>query len=973
MTQSTSFAQMANNQSISLSSALRANTPPTKGQTTSRKFLTLSIFLLLSFFTTNLWAADVTLSSSTVTNNKQLAYNTEWTHTSGDVVWFGYCYTDAKNRRWIQLKKDQGVYIKITTPNNTKITKLETTITGTQNTSGGIDDIAKHPDFSGRIALLTADATGSTSMTGVAYTTTVSNDIATLNPSGNNNTLYLKVSGGARIWSMTVTYEDVVCTTNPTVSAGSHDNVTTTTATVSCPSGITSLGSAGCSITSYGFVYGTSSNPTISNTKVQVGTTYATTGTAFTKELTGLTANTTYYVRLYATNGNGTAYGTQTSFTTPALPKYTVTLKDNDEILTQASAGESVTLPPRDGCAGYTFVGWTKTWSVDQTTWTTTAPTIIPTGSYTPTANENLYPVYTKTEGGGASDNVQIMNAGGSLNSNWQDDQKRNNGIQSYADKSAFQMYGETNNAYACELTSQIKFTNITGIRINVAANNANTVYMYYSADGETWTTWENNISVSKNTSSYTDYDFNMTNFPSGSYYICLSNTKSSMYMYSVTITSNSSTTYYISVPDCGTPTPTPTLNVDPATLTFENTTTNTSTEKTFTLTGSDLTANAALALSGTNESMFSVNPTSVTPKLDGTIDQTITVTYTPTAAGEHTATLTISSTGAESKTVTLSGTGVAPAPTYTITWKVNGEEYTEGGPTTNVVQGNAITHLPTAPAAPSGCSEKVFVGWSETNLGMELGQSAPTDLFTTAPATLITAPKIYHAVFADVESGGVIPTLPTAIAYWGKQEITENTGIPAKPGMGTMTSNVSLSSNSNRTYYNSNIGEKATITLSGLNLTSYDDITLTFWARGSAKGDITITTDLSNEVISTVTLTGTEVLYKINNIPNTATSITLTYNASSGSFFFGTVKLMETETTTYSFTKLTSENTNGWTGQDWNGYYLITNSQPDPDLKALDGNAIGEKLYQSVTDNDGVIQSIISSAFLVSYNSTEN
>ena len=215
-----------------------------------------------------------------------------------------------------------------------------------------------------------------------------------------------------------------------------------------------------------------------------------------------------------------------------------------------------------------------------------------------------------------------------------------------------------------------------------------------------------------------------------------------------------------------------------------------------------------------------------------------------------------------------------------------------------------------------------MFVGWSETNLGMELGQSAPTDLFTTVPATLITAPKTFYAVFADVESGGVIPTLPTAIAYWEKQEITENTGIPATSGTGTMTSNVSLSSSSNRTYQSS-INKNATITLSGLNLTSYDDITLTFWARGSQEGNITITTDLSNEVISTVTLTGTEVLYKINNIPNTATSITLTYGASSGSFFFGTVKLMETETTTYSFTKLTSENTNGWTGQDWNGYYL--------------------------------------------------
>ena len=89
-------------------------------------------------------------------------------------------------------------------------------------------------------------------------------------------------------------------------------------------------------------------------------------------------------------------------------PKYTVTLKDDDTELAQVTAGASVTLPSRDGCAGYTFAGWTKSWATAQTTWTTTAPTIIPAGSYTPTANENLYPVYTKTESGGSVTWTQV-------------------------------------------------------------------------------------------------------------------------------------------------------------------------------------------------------------------------------------------------------------------------------------------------------------------------------------------------------------------------------------------------------------------------------------------------------------------------------------------------------------------------------------------------------------------------------------
>ena len=200
------------------------------------------------------------------------------------------------------------------------------------------------------------------------------------------------------------------CTTNPTVSAGSNSNVTTTTATVSCSDGITSLGSAGCSIESYGFVYGTSSNPTISNTKVQVGTTYTTTGTAFSKELTGLTANTTYYVRPYATNGNGTAYGTQTSFKTLELPKYTVTLNAGPGTcaasVTETSAGAGVTLPTPtlDGCDEWSFAGWKTTSAV--TTETTTEPTLIAAGAYSPTSDITLYAVYQRTEGGGGTEYV---------------------------------------------------------------------------------------------------------------------------------------------------------------------------------------------------------------------------------------------------------------------------------------------------------------------------------------------------------------------------------------------------------------------------------------------------------------------------------------------------------------------------------------------------------------------------------------
>jgi uncharacterized protein (TIGR02145 family) len=67
-----------------------------------------------------------------------------------------------------------------------------------------------------------------------------------------------------------------------------------------------------------GVAYGTSSGPTTSGSITNDGTG---TGT-YTSTLTGLTPLTTYYVRAYATNSVGTAYGNEVSFITPAIHSF---------------------------------------------------------------------------------------------------------------------------------------------------------------------------------------------------------------------------------------------------------------------------------------------------------------------------------------------------------------------------------------------------------------------------------------------------------------------------------------------------------------------------------------------------------------------------------------------------------------------------------------------------------------------------
>ncbi|MDD2297287.1 MAG: FISUMP domain-containing protein [Sphaerochaetaceae bacterium] len=98
--------------------------------------------------------------------------------------------------------------------------------------------------------------------------------------------------------------------TLPTVTTGDISNITTTTA--DCSGNVTSDG--GSSVTARGVCWSTSENPTTSDSKTTNGTGLGT----YTSNITGISPNTTYYVRAYATNAKGTAYGEQKTFTTNA-------------------------------------------------------------------------------------------------------------------------------------------------------------------------------------------------------------------------------------------------------------------------------------------------------------------------------------------------------------------------------------------------------------------------------------------------------------------------------------------------------------------------------------------------------------------------------------------------------------------------------------------------------------------------------
>ncbi len=149
----------------------------------------------------------------------------------------------------------------------------------------------------------------------------------TINTNGYEYGVYGGISAGAffkasifgfnlvnKEWDDLITiaeYEIISGTGNastPTVTTADVSNITTTSA----ESGGNVTDDGGSSVTSRGICWSTSPNPTTVNNTTNNGSGLG----SFISQLSGLEPNTNYYVRAYATNDVGTAYGNQLTFAT---------------------------------------------------------------------------------------------------------------------------------------------------------------------------------------------------------------------------------------------------------------------------------------------------------------------------------------------------------------------------------------------------------------------------------------------------------------------------------------------------------------------------------------------------------------------------------------------------------------------------------------------------------------------------------
>ena len=168
----------------------------------------------------------------------------------------------------------------------------------------------------------------------------------------------------------------------PTLSTTAISAILSTTAT----GGGIIISNGSATVIASGICYATTTGPTIANTKISGTTAIG----SFVSYLTGLSPGTAYFVKAYATNSLGTGYGSEVTFTTPAVLASLTTTAISNIGTTIATGGGNIT---SNGGATITVSG--ICWSTSQNP--TTANPKTTNGTSTGAFTSNLTGLTTKT------------------------------------------------------------------------------------------------------------------------------------------------------------------------------------------------------------------------------------------------------------------------------------------------------------------------------------------------------------------------------------------------------------------------------------------------------------------------------------------------------------------------------------------------------------------------------------------------
>jgi hypothetical protein len=607
-------------------------------------------------------------------------------------------------------------------------------------------------------------------------------------PSGgtvNSTTIYVRfkpTSTGAKTGDITHTSTGAT-TVNQATHSSTGVTVPTATATTSISSITTTTASSGgnfsndggASITARGVCWNTATAPTLSNSFSTDGS-----GTgSYTSSITGLTANTTYYVRSYATNACGTTYGTSSlSFTTLKVEPTnnatgfvcgTTTATDITFTWTDAVTGSQAPdkylilcntsgtfSDPVDGTAQADVAGSKA--NISQGVQTVTFTGLTPGTTYyfkvfpytNATTNINYKTNGTVLTGSCATTAVSACGTAGfsggtSAPAGWTFTAIGGiytSGGNYGAASPSLQMDATNDRVETAPVTSATELS----FWIKGQGTDATSALLVEGYNGSVWSTIENITNSIPTTGTTKTYNSGTTPALAAGF---------TRFRFTYTKSSGNLAFDDVSVSCAGGPTITTTGTISA----FGNVCTNTTTaEKSYTVAGTLLTDDIIITppvgyeVSKTSGSGFVANPSTLTLTQSGgnVATTTIYVRFVPTAAQSYNDIISNSSIGATDKNVSVSGTGVASmAPTVTT------QTSASVGTTTATLGGNITV---------TGCSNVTERGiyWSTTNgfadgTGTKVSVTAgpySTGVFTQAVTGLTANTAYYYKAFATSADG---------------------------------------------------------------------------------------------------------------------------------------------------------------------------------------------------------------------------
>ncbi|MEI7829581.1 MAG: hypothetical protein WCI31_07415, partial [Prolixibacteraceae bacterium] len=196
--------------------------------------------------------------------------------------------------------------------------------------------------------------------------------------SGASTSTYTTPALSVNTWYRAVVTSNSCATANSTVARVNVFDLTTTTITgigsMTASGGGELTGDGAASITERGVCWSTTETPTIAGAHTSDGSGAG----IYSSDIYGLTAGTKYYVRAYATNSDGTVYGSQVSFTPFVLGTF------SDINKTYRDAAFELTNPTSAGSGAFSY----ESSNTGVATISGNTVTIVGAGTATITANQ---------------------------------------------------------------------------------------------------------------------------------------------------------------------------------------------------------------------------------------------------------------------------------------------------------------------------------------------------------------------------------------------------------------------------------------------------------------------------------------------------------------------------------------------------------------------------------------------------------